>query len=85
MHRCLELEVLCATYGPEAVQALRRLRAHLDGRAESARTELARVRSALAQYAAAGMEMEEVAEKFAATTAKVEGKRWALRELNQVS
>lgn len=85
MPRCLELEILAATYKPDRVQALRRIRARLEEKREATRKELEATRAGLAGYAAAGEEMEAVVEEYSAVRAKIEGKKWALRELKETT
>ncbi len=84
--RCLELEVLSATYKPDAVQALRRLRSRLDAAHSAVRSESDRLTSTLRQYESAGGEdLAAVAEELAALKEQIRGKEWALAELRQTS
>jgi len=79
--RCLELEVLNATYTKDSVAALRKVRERLCLRLEEREQELFNLRSSLKQYQAAGPDFAPIVVEFARLQKEIEGKRWALAEL----
>ena len=84
-NRCLELEILASTYKPEAVQALKKIRAYLDKTLATVCTEVERSKASLMQYEAVGEEFDAVVSEYARLKTEIEGKEWAIKELKEDS
>ena len=83
--RCLELEILASTYKPEAVQALKKIRAYLDKNLARVRAEVDQSKASLMQYEAVGEEFDAIVSEYAKLKAEIEGKEWAIKELKKDS
>jgi len=83
--RCLELEVLNATYTKDSVAALRKVREKLCSRLQEREQELSNLRSSLNQYQAAGPDFAPIVLEFARLQKEIEGKKWALSELGRAA
>jgi len=79
--RCLELEVLNATYTRESVVALRKIRNRLTEQSKESQSELLNLRSTLDQYHQCGPEFSDLVREYARLQKDIEGKKWALNEL----
>merc|ERR1712226_178792 len=79
--KCLELEILNATYTNDSVAAIRIIRSRLTKLLEESEEELVTLRSTLSQYQAAGPDFAPIVLEYARLQKEIEGKRWALNEL----
>jgi len=80
--KCLEFEILNATYTKDSVAAVRIIRSRLTRMLEDLEEELVTLRSTLSQYQAAGPDFSVIVMEYARLQKEIEGKRWALNELN---
>jgi len=79
--KCLELEILNATYTRESVAALRKIRSRLTDQTKEVQSELLNLKSTLEQYNQCGPEFSELVREYARLQKEIEGKKWALSEL----
>lgn len=79
--RCLELEILNATYTRESIAALRKIRNRLTEQMKEAQSELLNLKTTLEQYHQCGPEFSELVREYARLQKEIEGKKWALSEL----
>jgi len=79
--KCLELEILNATYTRDSVVALRKIRNKLSGQIKEVQSELLNLKSTLEQYNQCGPEFSELVREYARLQKEIEGKKWALSEL----
>lgn len=80
--KCIEFEILNATYTKDTVAAIRKIRSRLTMRLSEATEELSSLRSTLAQYQAAGPDFGDIVLEYARLQKEIEGKRWAISELS---
>ncbi|XP_041454233.1 HAUS augmin-like complex subunit 4 isoform X1 [Lytechinus variegatus] len=81
--RVFEAKLLCSTYTPEVLQAMKATRQHLEGAVQERKTDLMRHSQALKNYEAIGTGFEEIVNEYQELTAAIDNKKWALRELKQ--
>jgi len=79
--KCLELEVLNATYTKDSVAAIRKVAKRQEERIAITKLQIERLKDSLVQYKAAGPEFNQVVLEYARLQKEIEGKRWALNEL----
>ena len=79
--KCLELEILNATYTKDSVAALRKVKNRLMDQMANAQKELLDLSSTLEQYSKCGPEFCEIVKEYARLRKEIEGKKWALGEL----
>jgi len=79
--KCLELEILNATYTRESVAALRKIRNRLTEQTKEVQSELLNLKATLEQYQQCGPEFSELVREYARLQKEIEGKKWALSEL----
>jgi len=79
--KCLELEILNATYTRESVAALRKIRSRLSEQTKEVQSELLNLKSTLEQYNQCGPEFGDIVREYARLQKEIEGKKWALSEL----
>jgi len=79
--RCLELEILNATYTKDSVTALRKIRNRLTEQLKEAQSELLNLKTTLDQYHQCGPEFGDLVREYARLQKEIEGKKWALNEL----
>jgi len=79
--RCLELEILNATYTKDSVAALRKIRNRLKDQIKEAQSEFTKLKSTLEQYHQCGAEFSDIVSEYARLQKEIEGQRWALSNL----
>ncbi|XP_030831088.1 HAUS augmin-like complex subunit 4 isoform X3 [Strongylocentrotus purpuratus] len=81
--RVFEAKLLCSTYTPEVLQAMKTARQQLEGAVQEREKDLMRHDQALKNYKAIGSDFEEIVREYQELTAAIDNKKWALRELKQ--
>jgi len=79
--KCLELEILNATYTKDSVAALKKIRNRLTEQTKEAQSELLNLKTTLEQYHQCGPEFSDLVREYARLQKEIEGKKWALSEL----
>ena len=83
--KCLELEILNATYTRESVAALRKIRSRLSEQTKEVQSELLNLKSTLEQYNQCGPEFGDIVREYARLQKEIEGKKWAPSALREWS
>lgn len=81
--RVFQAKILCSTYTPDVIEALKSTRRHLEGAIGERETDLARHAQALKSYETLGMGFNEIVAEYQELRAAIDNKKWALRELKQ--
>lgn len=81
--RVLQNQMIKDTYTPEAVAALKRIKAYLKDAEEQSAAELHRLSQMLIAYESVGMGFDALVQQYAALMAEIDNKKWALSELRQ--
>ena len=79
--RVLQNQMLCDTYTPESVNALKQIRQSLESKENDTKKELHRVMQSLKAYTSIGMGFEELVQLYGDIIAEIDNKKWALTEL----
>ena len=79
--KCIESEILNATYTRESITALKKIRARLLEITEDTQNKISKVKTTLDQYYQCGPEFSELVKEYARLQKEIEGKNWALSEL----
>ncbi|CAB4011961.1 HAUS augmin-like complex subunit 4 [Paramuricea clavata] len=79
--RVLQNQMLCDTYTPESVCALKQIRQSLQTKENDTKKELHRVTQSLKAYKSIGMGFDDLVQLYSDITAEIDNKKWALTEL----
>lgn len=79
--RVLQNQLICDTYTPHAVAALKQIRQDLQAKENETKKELHQVMQALHGYKSVGMGFENLVRHYGDLLAEVDNKKWALTEL----
>ncbi|XP_028392642.1 HAUS augmin-like complex subunit 4 [Dendronephthya gigantea] len=79
--RVLQNQLLCDTYSPESVTALKQIRQSLQAKENETKKELHHVMKTLKAYKSIGMGFDDLVELYGDIIAEIDNKKWALTEL----
>ncbi|XP_068721228.1 HAUS augmin-like complex subunit 4 isoform X2 [Montipora capricornis] len=81
--RVLQNQMIRDTYTPDAMAALKRIKAYLKVAEEQSAAELHRLNQMLVAYESVGMGFDSLVQQYGALMAEIDNKKWALSELQQ--
>lgn len=81
--RVLQNQMIRDTYTPEAIQALKRIKASLKDAEEESTAEFHRLTQTLLAYESVGMGFDSLVQQYTTLMAEIDNKKWALSELRQ--
>ncbi|XP_038070091.1 HAUS augmin-like complex subunit 4 isoform X2 [Patiria miniata] len=81
--RVFEARLLCDTYTPEVVTALKQIKHHLNRAIEERDKDVSRLSQALQAYQSIGMGFDQLVREYEQLQAAIDNKTWALTELKQ--
>lgn len=81
--RVLQNQMIRDTYTPEAIEALKRIKAYLKEEEEESSAELLRLTQTLLAYESVGMGFDSLVQQYTTLMAEIDNKKWALSELRQ--
>jgi len=81
--RVLQNQMIRDTYTPEAIEALKRIKAYLKDAEEESSGELLRLTQTLLAYESVGMGFDSLVQQYTTLMAEIDNKKWALTELRQ--
>jgi len=81
--RVLQNQMIRDTYTPEAIEALKRIKAYLKDAEEESSAELFRLTQTLLAYESVGMGFDSLVQQYTTLMAEIDNKKWALTELRQ--
>ncbi|XP_071785681.1 HAUS augmin-like complex subunit 4 isoform X2 [Asterias amurensis] len=81
--RVFEARLLCDTYTPEVVTALKQIKHHLNRAIQEKDKDVTRLSQALQSYQSIGMGFDELVKEYEQLQAAIDNKKWALTELKQ--
>ncbi|XP_073233389.1 HAUS augmin-like complex subunit 4 [Porites lutea] len=81
--RVLQNQMIRDTYTPEAIEALKKIKAYLKDAEEESSAELHRLTQTLLAYESVGMGFDSLVQQYTTLMAEIDNKKWALSELRQ--
>ncbi|CAH3124937.1 unnamed protein product [Porites lobata] len=81
--RVLQNQMIRDTYTPEAIEALKKIKAYLKDAEEESSAELHRLTQTLQAYESVGMGFDSLVQQYTTLMAEIDNKKWALSELRQ--
>ncbi|XP_072024848.1 HAUS augmin-like complex subunit 4 [Amphiura filiformis] len=81
--KVFEAKLLCETYTPDVVSALKQIRHHLNLAIQEREKDVSRLQRALQAYESVGMGFDALVKEYEQLQGAIDNKKWALTELKQ--